>query len=1298
MDCDRVVFPGDLPTLPYSSTVVSFSQRWAGHQSLPTQAFTASSLPLRSLDFSGNSLRRLTDRLLMGLQTTLQELRLADNLLGDNLNPIFSSSEFHGLGRLRLLDLSGNIIKGIEEGILKGCDNLQELLLDRNSLTAVPSSSLNGPRALKVLSLTHNRIGVVRTAAFQSQQSLESLNLSHNLLVTLEARSLAGLSHLRYLYLAHNRLTRFNSDVFHGAENLELLDLSENFISEFPTVSLKTFVSLKFLNLSSNLIQSLENANLASQPELELLDLSRNNIANIAPGTFLGLGQLRELDLSVNALRTVEDDAFEGLSKLEILSLKDNNILLVPASALGRLPSLTALQLDYNRVAALSGDILRAVASRVTTLSLARNVVRELPPTSFKEFTQLEALDLSGNLLTNVAATTFTGLEESLVELNLSGNRLTLLSSVPIALPRLKILDVSQNQLAEISRMAFTHLPSLVYLNLSHNTALGSFSATILHSLPELRKLDLSRTGLKILSPELLLHSQNLEVVSLHGNFIQELPEGTFRNLRNLTSIDLSNNQILNIRAGAFMGLRNIKEVNLSGNRLTAFKGEFFRNLGGDGSPGTNLEVLNLSNNELSYLFPSSFRVHPHLRQLTAGGNKFSFFPAELIASLQYLEYVDLGHNLLRSVEDLDFASLPRLRTLILSYNELETISELAFQNSTQLQLLDVSGNKLERLGERTFEGLVRLEKLNLENNFLSELPDAIFERSRLQMLESINLAGNRFEAPPLQPLQRQYFFLSAVDLSRNQIHEIPPEDSIMVNIKKLDLSYNPLSQEAVENVLGEPKTVRDLNLAGTGIISVTQMETPFLRRLNLSHNAISTLPDTVFERPTLLEELDVSHNSLSELPHVWQQLKNLQLLDVSDNPVTSILEGDLDGLESLRTLRIHDLTTCTRLEKNAFVSLGNLAELKAFGYPRLGYLDVLGILQSLPALEKLDIELKDAAVSGDQLTPALQPRLQELGLRGPRVRSLSSGVLAGLRGPAVRVGLRNTSVSALPPALFFTLPRSIRLELDVSGSQLTTLSPPLLAALDERKGDLTLIGLPDNPINCDCNARALRRWLPGAGMSGIRCVSPENLKGQLLVEVADDELICDLNHPSTVTSSTSSPSPAATTEPDIIWSVPPSKDKPSSSSKPNTGTTNKAAPAAGSSSLNNDDTLIIGIVGGVVAFIAVLIIVICIIRIRITNTQYRGGPLATPGALSAGGHAPSMITAGSGCTCVKPPMGPPVYMAPYGPGYAATLPPKLMPPTSVSPRPAYSTMGRQPYYQSPPYYITYPVEEKEHW
>ena len=55
----------------------------------------------------------------------MSELRLTDNLLGDSLNPIFSTAEFHVLGNIKLLDLSGNKLKGIEEGIFKGCNNLQ---------------------------------------------------------------------------------------------------------------------------------------------------------------------------------------------------------------------------------------------------------------------------------------------------------------------------------------------------------------------------------------------------------------------------------------------------------------------------------------------------------------------------------------------------------------------------------------------------------------------------------------------------------------------------------------------------------------------------------------------------------------------------------------------------------------------------------------------------------------------------------------------------------------------------------------------------------------------------------------------------------------------------------------------------------------------------------------------------------------------------------------------------------------------------------------------------------------------
>lgn len=37
VNCDRIVFPGDFPAIPYGAPIVSFSQRWVGHQSLPTQ-------------------------------------------------------------------------------------------------------------------------------------------------------------------------------------------------------------------------------------------------------------------------------------------------------------------------------------------------------------------------------------------------------------------------------------------------------------------------------------------------------------------------------------------------------------------------------------------------------------------------------------------------------------------------------------------------------------------------------------------------------------------------------------------------------------------------------------------------------------------------------------------------------------------------------------------------------------------------------------------------------------------------------------------------------------------------------------------------------------------------------------------------------------------------------------------------------------------------------------------------------------------------------------------------------------
>ncbi|CAG9822681.1 unnamed protein product [Phaedon cochleariae] len=1277
VDCDRVVFSSEVPSLPYGAPIVYFRQRWAGHQSLPTQVFTSTDLPLRSIDLSGNSLRRLTERMLQHLQATLVELRLADNLLGDTLNPIFSTTEFHGLTHLQLLDLSGNGVRAIEEGILEGCEALQELYLDRNSFTTIPSSSLNGPEKLRVLSLRDNRIEIVKSEAFLAQQYLEQIDLSNNLITHIESSAFSPLEKLKRLKFSHNRLSRLNSDVFQGCENLVVLDLSENFIGEFPSVALKSFQNLRYLNLSSNLIQNLDNTHLAPLRHLYHLDLSRNNLANIVPGAFLGLKQLRKLDIGVNSLRTIEDDAFEGLDNLEFLNLKDNNILLIPASALGRLPRLTSLQLDYNRVAALSGDILRSIADKVTKLVISKNIVRELPSASFQYFQQLESLDLSRNLLNSLNAEAFSGLENTLTELDLSQNRITNLAAAPLALLKLQRLDISDNHLTEISRNAFSMVPALQYLNISRNIHMGTLPFNLLHKLTQLQVLDMTHGGVRSLPTEFFAKSRAMLKIYLGHNGLTDLADGIFADMPNITLIDLSFNNISNIKTGSFVNVMNIRTLLLKGNQLSSFKGEFF-------NTGTSLEVLDISQNQLSYLFPSSFRIHPRLKEIHASSNKFNFFPAELIANLQFLQYIDLSNNQLKTIEELDFARLPRLRSLIVANNQIESISDMAFHNSTQLQVLDLSNNKLDRLGDRTFEGLVRLEMLNLEGNILSDLPETIFERSRLQMLENVNLARNLFEIAPLKSLQRQYFFVSSVDLSHNKLREIPADDSIMVNIKKLDLSFNPLSETAVQNILGEPKTVRELNLAGTNMKAVPHLETPFLKHLNLSHNDISMLNVGIFERVTLLEELDLSNNKIPDVSNysqIWKLLHNLQSLNISDNPIGAISNNDLVGLDNLRHLSLHSLQECSRIEKNAFKAIPNLSILDAYGYPKLGYLDVQGLLQNMPLLEKINIETKDAAIGKDQLQSLLHPRLRELGVRGSRLRSISSGTLSGLKGPEVIIRLMNTSLTSLPPALFFPVPRSTRITLDVTGSQLTTISQQVLAALEDRRGDLKIVGLNTNPIVCDCAARALRRWLP-MHMTSIRCAGPEHLAGKLLVQIGDDELTCDPRK-ITITSTQSSTSTLTrgtrfktkATEPEIIWSMP-TTEKPKSK-----------LPQSGQSTLNNDDTLIIGIVGGVVAFIAILIIIICIIRLRMSGTQYRGGPLAS--------GAPVVVGPGSSCACsVKG--APPVYaVPPYAAAYA-TLPPKMGggQHARVS---SYSTMGRVPYLQTgQPYFIAAPQSDEK--
>ena len=122
-----------------------------------------------------------------------------------------------------------------------------------------------------------------------------------------------------------------------------------------------------------------------------------------------------------------------------------------------------------------------------------------------------------------------------------------------------------------------------------------------------------------------------------------------------------------------------------------------------------------------------------------------------------------------------------------------------------------------------------------------------------------------RFRSIPVNVLQGQYFFIDSLKIANNSIRDIPNDANILVNIKEIDISFNPLSKDSVVNMLGEPKTVHKLNMAGTGIKVVPSLETPFLTHLNLSHNDISVLNEDILSKSSLIS-LDVSHNQIPNL------------------------------------------------------------------------------------------------------------------------------------------------------------------------------------------------------------------------------------------------------------------------------------------------------------------------------------------------------------------------------------------------------------------------------------------------
>ncbi|KAG5676868.1 hypothetical protein PVAND_006675 [Polypedilum vanderplanki] len=253
---------------------------------------------------------------------------------------------------------------------------------------------------------------------------------------------------------------------------LDLLYINNSTIKKLEN---NVFVNLKLHNVqlsSCKLKQIEDNAFMGQSDHLKNLNLQDNLLEQAPIRALSHLRKLNLLDLSKNKINVIPNDAFKSLTNLATLKLMDNNVTLERYAFRGLENCLKNLNLKGTKQKRIP-DAVRGLKT-LAFLDLSQNGIRELPGfggiKTFEGLDSLTALNLERNLIQSLGETSFQGARKTLSSLSLLNN---LLSEFPVgaihSLKELRVLDIGFNLLTSLPETAFRGNPSVTLLALDGN-------------------------------------------------------------------------------------------------------------------------------------------------------------------------------------------------------------------------------------------------------------------------------------------------------------------------------------------------------------------------------------------------------------------------------------------------------------------------------------------------------------------------------------------------------------------------------------------------------------------------------------------------------------------------------------------------------------------------------------------------------------------------------------------------------------------------------------------------------------
>lgn len=475
---------------------------------------------------------------------------------------------------------------------------------------------------LQIINASHNEIHVLSPAFVMKMPELTEVDLSFNHISVIGPQHFSGLTNLRKVNLSNNILSQIHTNTFTDSPDLEYIDLSENHLSGMQTFHHNQ--KLNMIHLEANQIIHFHCSFI----------LARRNLSPIL--LYISWTHVYEFDIHRTCKNQqmqviVDDKSSSGI----FIRADGKREFHCQERSFDYIVDFYANDNAFKNVL----EILPCIGSSIEILDLSNNFIGELDPNVFERFTELKRLYLSGTMITEFDANSFSFLK-NLDVLDVSQNNLKTIQNIHL-FPKLKNLFAAGNGLENIREIIEKASKSLMFLDLSDGK-MESLNETTFDHLTQLQTLILKNTSLTLTDFD------------------------PFDPLFRLLSLDISQNNFTNVNFEMLSNTFNIlKELSMSNCQISNAS-QIIQQL------SVSMEQLDLSGNNLAEFDLQTLEQFFNLRLLNLSNCNLMQFDTKILRNLLELSVLDLSHN---KLHEIDMQWLPvRLEWLNLNSNELNEI------------------------------------------------------------------------------------------------------------------------------------------------------------------------------------------------------------------------------------------------------------------------------------------------------------------------------------------------------------------------------------------------------------------------------------------------------------------------------------------------------------------------------------------------------------------------------------------------------------------------------------------------